>query len=44
MYDLIYYRNPCNFSIIKSIVLAIIINAIWGLGKKAVKTRKLLIS
>jgi len=28
---------------IKPVVLAIIINAIWGLGKKAVKTRKLLI-
>ena len=28
---------------IKPVVLAIIMNAIWGLGKKAVKTRKLLI-
>ncbi|MBD2269180.1 chromate efflux transporter [Anabaena sp. FACHB-1391] len=28
---------------IKPVVLAIIINAVWGLGKKAVKTRKLLI-
>lgn len=28
---------------IKPVVLAIIINTIWGLGKKAVKTRKLLI-
>ena len=28
---------------IKPVVLAIITNAIWGLGKKAVKTRKLLI-
>ncbi len=28
---------------IKPVVLAIIINAIWGLGKKAVKTQKLLI-
>jgi chromate transporter len=28
---------------IKPVVLAIIINAIWGLGKKAVKTRKLLV-
>jgi len=28
---------------IKPVVLAIIINAIWGLGKKAVKTRQLLI-
>ena len=28
---------------IKPVVLAIIVNAIWGLGKKAVKTRKLLI-
>ncbi|MCE2696156.1 MAG: chromate efflux transporter [Nostocales cyanobacterium LE14-WE4] len=28
---------------IKPVVLAIIINAIWGLGKKAIKTRKLLI-
>ena len=29
--------------VIKPVVLAIIMNAIWGLGKKAVKTRKLLI-
>ncbi|MTJ48541.1 chromate efflux transporter [Dolichospermum sp. UHCC 0259] len=28
---------------IKPVVLVIIINAIWGLGKKAIKTRKLLI-
>jgi len=28
---------------IKPVVLAIIINAIWGLGKKAIKTRQLLI-
>jgi chromate transporter len=28
---------------IKPVVLAIIMNAVWGLGKKAVKTRKLLI-
>ena len=28
---------------IKPVVLAIIMNAIWGLGKKAVKTRKLLV-
>jgi chromate transporter len=28
---------------IKPVVLAIIINAIWGLGKKAIKTRKLLV-
>jgi chromate transporter len=28
---------------IKPVVLAIIVNAIWGLGKKAIKTRKLLV-
>jgi chromate transporter len=28
---------------IKPVVLAIIINAVWGLGKKAIKTRKLFI-
>ncbi len=28
---------------IKSVVLAIVINALWGLAKKAVKTRKLLV-
>ena len=43
----VHYGNLPQFAPIlygiKPVVLAIIINAVWGLGKKAIKTRKLLI-